>query len=557
MAKENLEVAYKLDIHHSGDKRVRQTWISFLERCWEAGLLETEPKAAPADNDRVQEPDENIPGVEVEEAIESKIEPAAFRELTFSEALKICRSISEALPTKNLKELQMLRLKVLDLTARPGSNCFHGHSKHKSSWIAEIRSELTYLLEIRAIAFPPPIGLGRSVAPGCLGRSWDIPATENSPGVETQAPDRWAKPDRWNPADFGQVLHAADALGQLNLLEWDVSEPPDPDDYPLLTDFHDAYDRWLLEEQVREVFEKSDANNASTTRTGTEQAGANEIAIATELPSGCDDSAKLHGTSGHHQNEGLGSQKGDRLLEASGAGSGDTGRVLSHQSSELVPQATFNDEQPPNRGDERSRITSAQPTPPHHLKPGTTVGHKSGAHLGEIAKIYYSGKRRKWRAKVGAANYDLDNLVEQKVLSWDFPKPLGNWIETGTMMLHSDACTIWTRKLPPTQKPLENWTLAELTAKPIWQLKAIAKRCCQIIPGGHPRTKRAYIRAILAEQELRAIAREKDAPKPLVDRAARTQIKPAAKKQAAKKRGETVPEPLGQQLSLNLFSAAS
>ena len=115
----------------------------------------------------------------------------------------------------------------------------------------------------------------------------------NSPGVETQSPDRWAKPDRWNPADFGEVPHTADAGGQLNLLEWDVSEPPDPDDYDLMTDFHDAYDRWLLEEQVREVFKKSDANNASTTRTGTEQTGTNEIAIAAELPSGCDNSANF------------------------------------------------------------------------------------------------------------------------------------------------------------------------------------------------------------------------------------------------------------------------
>ena len=107
------------------------------------------------------------------------------------------------------------------------------------------------------------------------------------------------------------------------------------------------------------------------------------------------------------------------------------------------------------------------------------------------------------------------------------------------MTLHSDACTIWTRKLAPTQKPLENWTLAELTAKPIWQLKAIAKRCCEYIPGS--RTKRAYIRAILAEQELQAIACEKTAPQ-----ASNLKSKPA----------QTVPE-LCQQLSLNLFPVAS
>jgi len=121
--------------------------------------------------DQVQEPIE----IQVQEPIESKLEPAVFQALTFSDALEICRLVSEALPAKTLQKLQMLRLKVLDLTARPGADCFHGHSKHKSSWINEIRSELTYLLEIRAIAFAPPLGLGRHISPGCLKRFWEIP----------------------------------------------------------------------------------------------------------------------------------------------------------------------------------------------------------------------------------------------------------------------------------------------------------------------------------------------------------------------------------------------
>ncbi|MCC3530160.1 MAG: hypothetical protein JGK40_19250, partial [Microcoleus sp. PH2017_21_RUC_O_A] len=236
---------------------------------------------------------------------------------------------------------------------------------------------------------------------------------------------------------------------------------------------------------------------------------------------------------------------------------------IAPQAPNIAPQATFNDERPPNRGDERPRISpsSAEPPPPAHLKPGTTVGHKSGAYLGEIEKIYFSQKRRLWRGKIGAGYYDLDNLVEQKVIPWDSPKPIGNWVDTGTMTLRCEICTIWTRKQPQTQKPTENWTLAELAALPIWQVKDIAKRCCDFIPGGHPRTKRAYIRAILAEQELRAIAIE---PAQIIVRksepAAKVQglgSKPPKSKGRSKKDSLGPSEPLGQQLSLNLFLTAS
>jgi len=51
MADQSFEKAYRLDIHYSGDKRVRQSWIDYLERCYNAGLLGTKPESAPADID--------------------------------------------------------------------------------------------------------------------------------------------------------------------------------------------------------------------------------------------------------------------------------------------------------------------------------------------------------------------------------------------------------------------------------------------------------------------------------------------------------------------------
>jgi hypothetical protein len=49
----------------------------------------------------------------------------------------------------------------------------------------------------------------------------------------------------WNPTDFGKVQHKAGADGQLNLLEFDSNEPPEPDDYPGdLEAFKKAYLAW-------------------------------------------------------------------------------------------------------------------------------------------------------------------------------------------------------------------------------------------------------------------------------------------------------------------------
>jgi hypothetical protein len=62
----------------------------------------------------------------------------------------------------------------------------------------------------------------------------------------------------WNPADFGEVQHKAGADGQLNLLEFDSNEPPEPDDYPGdLEAFKKAYLAWAkLQEGIEEEYQR-------------------------------------------------------------------------------------------------------------------------------------------------------------------------------------------------------------------------------------------------------------------------------------------------------------
>ena len=66
----------------------------------------------------------------------------------------------------------------------------------------------------------------------------------------------------WNPADFGKVQHKAEADGQLNLLEFDSNEPPEPDDYPGdLEGFKAAYSAWEsnLTDTAEEEYQHVDA----------------------------------------------------------------------------------------------------------------------------------------------------------------------------------------------------------------------------------------------------------------------------------------------------------
>lgn len=70
-----------------------------------------------------------------------------------------------------------------------------------------------------------------------------IEAVESSPGA-IELLETLSESDSWNPADFGEVSHLTDPSGQLQLFEFDVDEPPDPDDYPDMFAFWAAYDAW-------------------------------------------------------------------------------------------------------------------------------------------------------------------------------------------------------------------------------------------------------------------------------------------------------------------------
>lgn len=72
------------------------------------------------------------------------------------------------------------------------------------------------------------------------------------------------KSDRPNAADCGEVQHLAEADGQLNLLEWDSNEPPEPDDFPGdLEGFKEAYSAWVSDQvdTVQEEHQHVDAED--------------------------------------------------------------------------------------------------------------------------------------------------------------------------------------------------------------------------------------------------------------------------------------------------------
>lgn len=69
-------------------------------------------------------------------------------------------------------------------------------------------------------------------------------------------PSKSSQLEPWNPDDFGEVQHKAEENGQLNLLEWEGSEPPDPDDYVgSIEQFEAAYKQWVAA-QTDEAEEK-------------------------------------------------------------------------------------------------------------------------------------------------------------------------------------------------------------------------------------------------------------------------------------------------------------
>jgi hypothetical protein len=306
--------------------------------------------------------------------------------------------------------------------------------------------------------------------------------------------------DAWDPVDFGEVLHAAEPSGQLNLLEWDVSEPPDPDDYEGdMFAFQAAYDRWLLSNELNEIIHpKNDAT------TGTVTGGR-----ATTVPPERNLSAKHDGASSDRQDERLAVQKGDRLLEGKGADSGDTGRVVSCQPAQLAPpQAPIVPPQSPAQ--QAGKFPGGGGKSEFEI--GMLVGRRSDRqHIGKILNIYQS-RRGIWRAKIQPLNksnfvyFDCAALIEQRLL-YDYQMRPGGFVLTGEIFnkARCENFEVFSRKVR-NPKPT-NWTIGELSSLSTFKLKQIARDMeIPSIPG--TAGKRSTIRAILAEQ---AISQEKAA----------------------------------------------
>ncbi|WP_445629060.1 DUF4102 domain-containing protein [Nostoc sp. DSM 114167] len=63
---------------------------------------------------------------------------------------------------------------------------------------------------------------------------------------EILAPQHEEPEQRWNPAHFGEVPRKLSDNGQLTIFFDDSDEPPDPDDYQNLDDYHQAWAEWEL-----------------------------------------------------------------------------------------------------------------------------------------------------------------------------------------------------------------------------------------------------------------------------------------------------------------------
>ena len=114
------------------------------------------------------------------------------------------------------------------------------------------------------------------------------------------------KSDCCDDADCGEVLHLAEANGQLNLLKWDSNEPPEPDDFPDdLEAFKAAYLSWssCLEGTTEEEYQHITAEeiwNQSATGIGLICAAESvPVSLSQESDVGVDrPTYLLNGTSG-------------------------------------------------------------------------------------------------------------------------------------------------------------------------------------------------------------------------------------------------------------------
>ena len=80
---------------------------------------------------------------------------------------------------------------------------------------------------------------------------------------EILAPEHPQLESRWNEADFGEVAHKVTDDGQLTIFYDDSQEPPDPDDFKNLNDYHQAWADWEI--RVRAQVTSSTVTNTVET----------------------------------------------------------------------------------------------------------------------------------------------------------------------------------------------------------------------------------------------------------------------------------------------------
>jgi len=376
---------------------------------------------------------------------------------------------------------------------------------------------------------------------------------EASPGVESDQNPILTNADACNPAEFGEVLHQAEPSGQLNLLKWDVSEPPEPDDYEGdMFAFQAAYDRWLLTSQLHEIIHAKDSPSIT-------QAPESIAQNATGLELPRNESADIRyvdfqpaqpdGNYSSAETAGLGNQEGDRVLEVPGHPQGHRGQVIPHQSTQLsqshdshIKPQSSHEQQPPGRGDGRVSYLK--------LEIGMRVGRRRDRHhLGKILAIYKS-RRGIWRAKIQPLNksnfvyFDCAALIEQRLL-YDYEMKPGGFLPSGSTFdkTRGEKFEVYSRKVR-SPKPT-NWTAGELSSLSTFKLKQIARDMeIPSIPG--TAGKRSLIRAILAEQ---AISQEKAAAQLELETGRAIVQKQKSEPTTGKKKRADAP-PLGTQLLL-------
>lgn len=114
-----------------------------------------------------------------------------------------------------------------------------GDKRQKDTWIRAIHNRGITVVEPCFNHEKTAIEREREKLP--IGARVALMCPPTHPSLCPCAPEQ---DDRWNPAHFGDLEFKAEENGQLNLLMPIMTEPPDPDDYPDLSSFHEAWDKW-------------------------------------------------------------------------------------------------------------------------------------------------------------------------------------------------------------------------------------------------------------------------------------------------------------------------